>query len=107
MCEATEPEEGIEYETFNEHLIERAPLAGQYYLADSRRVHNLLTGYVQGEQSESWIRSIARYQDGCRDMVALRRHYAGEGNSTCRIGDVKSIQSTLHYKSDIALATFQ
>ena len=84
-------------------MIARAPLDGQYYLADSRRVHNLLTGYLQGEQSESWIRSIARYQDGRRDMIALRRHYAGEGNSTHRIGDAKRIQSTLHYKSERAL----
>ena len=61
--EAADPEEGVEYDTFNERMIARAPLTGQYYLADSRRVHNLLTGYVQGEQTESWIRSIARYHD--------------------------------------------
>jgi hypothetical protein len=102
--EASEPGHDIEYETFNERMIARAPLVGQYYLADSRRVHNLLTGYVQGEPSESWIRSIARYQDGRRDMFALRRHYAGEGNSTRRIGDAKRIQSTLHYKSERALS---
>jgi outer membrane murein-binding lipoprotein Lpp len=104
MREVAEAEDGNEYETFNERLIARAPLAGQYYLADLRQVHNLLTGYMQGEQSESWIRSIARYQDGRRDMLALRRHYAGEGNSTRRIGDAKRIQSTLHYKSEHALA---
>ena len=100
---ATDPEEGVEYETFNERMIARAPLTGQYYLADTRRVHNLLTGYVQGEQTESWIRGIAKHQDGRRDMMALRRHYAGEGNSTRRIADAKRIQSTLHYKSERAL----
>jgi hypothetical protein len=63
----------------------------------------LLTGYLQGEQSESWIRNIARYQDGRRDMEALRHHYAGKGNSTRRISDAKQIQSTLHYKSERAL----
>jgi hypothetical protein len=36
-------------------------------------------------------------------MTALRRHYAGEGNSTRRIADAKRIQSTLHYKSERAL----
>ena len=36
-------------------------------------------------------------------MTALRRHYAGEGNSTHRIADAKRIQSTLHYKSERAL----
>jgi hypothetical protein len=101
--EVAEPEDGEEYATFNERVIARAPHTGPYYLADTRRVHNLLTGYLQGEQSESWIRSIARYQDGRRDMIALRRHYAGEGNSTRRISDAKRIQTSLHYKSERAL----
>jgi hypothetical protein len=101
--ELVEEEDGVVYETFNQRQIGRAPLDGQYYLADSRRVHNLLTGYLQGEQSESWIRNIARHQDGRRDMIALRRHYAGEGNSTRRISDAKRIQTTLHYRSERAL----
>ena len=36
-------------------------------------------------------------------MVVLRRHYAGEGNSTRQIGDAKRIQLTLYYKSEHAL----
>ena len=36
-------------------------------------------------------------------MMALRRHYAGEGNSTRRIADAKKIQNTLHYKTERAL----
>ena len=101
--EEENPAEEREYATFNERMICRAPLAGQYYIADSRRVHNLLLGYLQGENTEHWIRSIARYQDGRRDMIALRRHYAGEGNSTRRISDAKKIQNTLHYKTERAL----
>lgn len=62
--ENTEPEERDNFTTFNEKMVARAPHTGQYFLADSRRVHNLLTGFLQGEQSESWIRNIVRYQDG-------------------------------------------
>ena len=36
-------------------------------------------------------------------MTALRRHYAGEGNSTRRILVAKWIQSRLHFKSKRAL----
>ena len=36
-------------------------------------------------------------------MIALCRHYAGEGNSTRRIADAKRIQNTLHYKTEQAL----
>ena len=90
--ETAEPEDGVEYDTYKERMIARAPHTGQYFISDTGRVHNLLMGFLQGEQSESWIRSIARYSDGRRDMVALRRHYAGKGNSTRRIGDAKLFQ---------------
>ena len=43
--EEEEPEEGYIYATFNERVIKRAPLRGQYYIADARRVHNLLVGF--------------------------------------------------------------
>jgi hypothetical protein len=46
---------------------------------------------------------LARYNNGHRNMTALRHHYAREGNSTRRILDAKRIQSTLHYKSKRAL----
>jgi hypothetical protein len=36
-------------------------------------------------------------------MIALRRHFAGEGNSTRRIADAKRLQATLHYKTERAL----
>lgn len=97
------PTPGVEYPTLTERMIQRAPLEGQYFIADNRRVHNLLVGFLQGENTENWIRNIAKYQDGRRDMVALRRHYAGEGNSTRRIADAKRIQTTLHYKTERAL----
>jgi hypothetical protein len=97
------PTPGIDYPTLTDRMIHRAPLVGQYFIADTRRVHNLLVGFLQGENTENWIRNIANFQDGRRDMIALRRHYAGEGNSTRRIGDAKRIQMTLHYKTERAL----
>ena len=97
------PIPGTEYLTFNERMINRAPVTDQYFIADTRRVHNLLVGFLQGENTENWIRNIAKYQDGRCDMIALRRHYAGEGNSTRRIADAKRIQSSLHYKTERAL----
>ncbi len=36
-------------------------------------------------------------------MIALRRHYAGEGNSTHRIANARKIKTILHYKSERAL----
>jgi hypothetical protein len=84
-------------------MIARVPHMGQYYLADSRRIHNLLSGYLHGELMEDWICNIAHYQDGRHDYLALCNHYAGEGSSTSHIADAKCIQATLHYKSEHAL----
>ena len=94
------PDGGEVYTLFNEGMIHCVPLEGQYFLADSRPVHQLLYSFLQGKNMESWIRGIAKYQDGRHDMIALRHHYAGKGNSTHRIADAKKIQSTLHYKSE-------
>ena len=95
--------DGLIYANFNNCMINRAPLTGQHYIADTRRVHNLLVGFLQGENTENWIRNIAKYQDGRRDMIALRKHYAGEGNSTLRIADAKRLQASLHYKTERTL----
>jgi hypothetical protein len=101
--EVADPDDDIEYDTFQERMVARAPHRGPYFIADTRRVHNLVTSYLQGETTESWIRPIARHNDGRRDMIALRDHYAGEGNSTRRIAEAKRIQATLHYKTERAL----
>jgi hypothetical protein len=101
--EEAEPPNDEEYISFTKRMVQRAPHNGPFYLADARRVHNLITGFLQGELTEGWIRPIARYQDGHRDMQALCDHYAGDGISTRRIAEAKRIQSTLHYNSERAL----
>ncbi|KAI2506383.1 hypothetical protein MHU86_8009 [Fragilaria crotonensis] len=45
--ELANPEEGREYSTATERMIARASLQGQFYEADSRRVHNLLLGFYR------------------------------------------------------------
>jgi hypothetical protein len=72
MQEQEVPTPGMEYPSnLTERMINRAPLEGQYYIADTRRVHNLLVGFLQGENTENWSRNIARYQDGWRDIMFL------------------------------------
>lgn len=43
--------------------------------------------------------NVARYQDGC-DMILLRHHFVGEGNSTRCIADAKRIQNLLHFQRE-------
>jgi DMSO/TMAO reductase YedYZ molybdopterin-dependent catalytic subunit len=61
VCKDLEPEDEAKYLSFNKWMIARAPREGQFYTADLRYAHNLITNYVQGKHTESWICTIAHY----------------------------------------------
>ena len=92
------------HDTFVQKCIACAPLNGPHFEADARRVHQLITSFVQGETSEQWIKMNAQKQNGRRDWLALSAHYKGEGNTSCRIAEADRLRDTLHYKSERALA---
>jgi hypothetical protein len=50
-----------------------APLDGDYFVADARRVHQIIKTYTQGESAEEWIRTLHQYQDGCIEIYLLSR----------------------------------
>jgi hypothetical protein len=84
-------------------LVNRAPLRGPVFTADSRQVHQLLTGKILGEQSEEWVRSNKSKLNGRTDFVTLRVHYEGEGNINRRVTKADAIRKTLHYKQERSL----
>jgi hypothetical protein len=53
--ESKEPDPEAEYLNFTEKVIALAPLYGQFYEADACCVHNLLTSFLQGKNTETWI----------------------------------------------------
>ena len=97
-------EADAQYESFNERAIACAPLIGATFQADARKVHQLLKSFLQTESAEQWIKSIARKQSGRADMIALRNHYSGEGNTSRRIAIAEKTRETLHYKSERAMS---
>jgi hypothetical protein len=94
----------IEYPSFNEKAIACAPLAGPNFQADARKVHQLLKSFLQTETAEQWIKPIARRQSGREDMIALRNHYSGEGNTSQRIAQAEGYRDTLYYKHEKSLS---
>jgi hypothetical protein len=80
--EQEEVDTSTPFESFNERAVACAPLTGATYQADARKVHQLLKSFLQTESAEQWIKSIARKQSGRADMIALRNHYSGEGNTS-------------------------
>jgi hypothetical protein len=97
-----EPAADANFNTYEEEVYALAPLTGDYYVADARRVHQIVKTYTQGESAEEWIRTLARYQDGRRDVHALKAHFQGEGNASRRIAEADNIRENLYYKSEKA-----
>ena len=101
--EVEDPPDDAVYDTFVARCIARCRLTGPKFEADARKVHHIIMSCVIGENAEQWIRSLKKYEDGRRDMQALRAHYQGEGNQTRRIGDADRLRDTLHYKGEASL----
>ncbi len=91
------------FESFNEHSIAYAKLMGVIFQADARKVHQLLKSFLQAETAEQWIKPLSKRQNGRADMIALRNHYSGEGNTSRRIATAEKLRKTLHYKNERAL----
>ena len=99
ICENVDPiHEG--HRKFIEKNIACARLAGPIFKADARRVHQVINSNVQGESAEQWIEPSKKKQNGKIDMLTLRSHYSGEGNSSCCIGEAEILCDRIHYKSE-------
>jgi hypothetical protein len=82
-------------------LIARASREGTVYKADSRFVHNLIHGFVTGQNAEQWIKKDKVKCDGRLDIAApLVAHYSGAGNAICHSANDRRIEKELHYKNE-------
>jgi hypothetical protein len=94
------PTPGEDYGSFNERCISCAPLVGNVFQADARKVHQLVKSFLQAETAEQWVRPHLKAQNGRLDMKALRDHYTGEGNTSRRIAVAERLRDSLHYKNE-------
>jgi hypothetical protein len=89
---------------FDQLCVEAAALTGMMFQADSRKVHQLITGLVHGEAAETWIKSVARRRNGRMNFRALTDHYGGAGNKSVRIKEAEVLRRTLTYKNERAMS---
>lgn len=89
---------------FEQLCIEAAELQGMVFQADSRKVHQLITGLVHGEAAETWIKSVARRRNGRIDFKALVDHYGGAGNKSVRIKEAEVLRRTLTYRNERSMS---
>lgn len=94
------PPEGVEYATFEEECIAKAPHVGTTYAADAKTVHLIIKPLVLGENAEQWIKPGFLKKNGRDDLAKLRDHFQGEGNSTRRVTTADDMWEHLHYKHE-------
>ena len=107
--EETDPDYDLEQEVdydFEQLCVNCAPLTGQVFRADARKVHQLIHGFVQGESSETWTKPSKSMKNGRIDYQALLAHYGGEGSKSVRIQEAEALRATLSYKNERAM-TFE
>ena len=103
--EVAEPEDGeVVYNDFMEECVARHPLAGPRFIADRKRVHQLIRTFTQGEGSYQHIASNATKMNGRTDWLALLAFYGGSGNTAKMISKAEAMNRTLHYKKESTMS---
>ena len=97
------PIAGATYSNFMDETVACAPLTGQHYETDSYSVFQQILSFTTGQPSEDWIKSTKRYSDGRRSTMALRDHFAGEGNATRNLSEAERLRDSLFYRGERAM----
>ena len=86
--ESAAPDYTIELQlnyNFEKLLINCVNLTGLTYKKDTRKLHQLIHGFMQCETVETWINPKEREQDVQLDHPSLLDHYRSEGKEAVRI----------------------
>ena len=94
----------IPYSNFTERMIACAPHHGAAYIADKRKVHQLVISHLSPGM-QLWIEPVAKKQDGRLSITTLRNHCTGTGNVSRRVSHAESLKKNLYY-SDEKRGTF-
>ena len=76
------------------------PLIGTSFEADSREVHQIVVASTTGTDAEQFLKSVAKYECGCRDMNIIRDFYEGTGSNNRRMLEAKQSLKHIHYKNE-------
>ena len=84
-----------------EDYVNRAPLVGDAFDADSSEVHTYIVNFTAGnEMAESKLLAIADQSNGRLDFKVLQDHYEGVGINDIAIREADNIIATLEYTGE-------
>ena len=73
-----------------------ARLIGTSFEADSREVHQIIVASTTGTDAEQFLKSVARYECGRRDINIIRAFYEGTGSNSQRMLEAKQSLKHIH-----------
>ena len=88
---------------FEKLSIDCVPLTELIYKTGSIKVHQILHGSVQGENSDTRIKPKESKKYGRLDYLALLAQYGGKGNNTVQIKEAEALWTLLIYKNERAM----
>ena len=77
-----------------------APLIGTIFEADLREVHHIIVSRTTRTDAEQFLKSVAKYECGRRDMNIIRAFYEDTGSNNRRIFEAKKSLKHIHYNNE-------
>ena len=86
---------------YDDAVIEAIALEGENYRIDAQTVHQIILSNVsEDSDAYTYIKTLLRYRNGRRDMLALRQRYSNAATKQAIINSAKSSLETLRYKNE-------
>jgi hypothetical protein len=102
------PVPGTQYETEQELAIATAPLVGDQFDLDNKRVYGIIKQLILKGPAWAYITSnIDRTKNGRAAWLVLRAHYEGESFLNKQKEDTYKTIESVHYKGERATFTFE
>jgi hypothetical protein len=103
-----QPDEDEDYDNDAERAVAIAPLDGEAFEIDNRRVYGIIkTLIIEGPAWSHITPTVDHAKNGRRAWILLRNHYGNETFMNREIEEVSNAIDTLHYKKEYASFTFE
>jgi len=98
---------GNVFDSFDEEMINRAPLEGPDFTIDNGRLWQLWYGILHDTEGYAWISGFLRRRDGRSAHYAVRTHYLGDGHNQRLKTKADNVIESTYYNGERANFTFE
>lgn len=108
VCWRDEPEENAEEENDAKEAVALAPLQGDAFAIDNRKVYEILKSLIiEGPVWSYFTTAVDKAKDGRAAWILLRDHFEGETYLNCDVEEAEAVIEALHYKKEFANFSFE